>query len=282
LSSVALSAITVIFGAAPLKAVRHILGAGPFWLLGLGLSVIFLGLKLPALAVVLLLFTVAVGAWTHLEESGYNLAQSALGGLLSAAAVAVSLFYLAIQKDPTGWHQKLVSSTEKALSEFSAVQMVKSMNVEDLVGQLPAMLTIGLLISLALAAVLERPIANWAGVPVGRKEKLTDFRLPDFMIWAVIFSLFGAFWQGSPKPVETLCLNILNVSLVLYFFQGMAVLCKYCVVFRVGAFWRTILVLVFTLQLFFILSLVGVVDFWADFRKQFAKRSADLKKRRTL
>jgi hypothetical protein len=279
LSSVALSAVTIIFGAAPLKAVRHILGAGPFWLLGLGLSVIFLGLKLPALAIILLLFTVAVGIWTQLEESGFDLAQSALGGLVSAATVAFGLFYTAIQKDQGGWYKKLIASTEGAMAQFSAVEVVKNMKVEDLVLQLPAMITIGLLISIALAAVLERPIANWAGVPVRRKERLTDFRLPDFMIWAVIGSLFGAFWQGSPKVIETLSLNVLNVSLVLYFFQGMAVLCKYCIVFRVGTVWRTILIVVFTLQLFFILSLVGVIDFWADFRKQFTKKSADLKKR---
>lgn len=282
LCSVALSAVTIVLGAAPLKAVRQNLGAGPFWLLGLGLSVIFFGLKSPALAGILLLFTVAIGVWSEFEERGKSLAQSAMSGLLASGATAGGLFYFAVQRDQSGWYKKLVSGTEAALQQFATIEAVKTMKVEDLVSQLPALFVIGLLVSVALAAILERPIANWAGSTLQRKERLSDFKVPDFIIWALIGSVFGAFWDGSSKTVQIFSMNVLNVCLVLYFFQGLAVLCKYCITFRVGMFWRTILIAVFTLQLFFVLSIIGVVDFWADFRRQFTKKSADLKKRRTL
>jgi uncharacterized protein YybS (DUF2232 family) len=75
-------------------------------------------------------------------------------------------------------------------------------------------------------------------------------------------------------------LNVFNVCSVIYFFQGLAVLGKYFEIFKVGFFWRFMWVLLLAVQLPILMSLLGLVDYWADFRKMFTKRSAEIKKNR--
>ena len=99
------------------------------------------------------------------------------------------------------------------------------------------------------------------------------------MIWVLFPSVLGAFWQGVNHTVSVIATNMLNILAVIYFLQGFAILGKYFETFKVGYFWRIIWIVLFTFQLFLILALVGVIDFWADFRKHIVKRGTELKKK---
>ncbi len=273
--------MTIVFGAAPLKPVRTAVGAGPFWLFGVGFSILFWALRMPALGCALLLFTVMIGVWSEFEERGINVVQSALAGILSASALASATFLFMLQRDPTFWKSKVLATVEMAIASVSRMdsQLSQTLKAEDLALQIPSMLLIMLILSAALAAVLERPFSVWAGHVPAKKQKLSDFRVPDFMIWVLFPSVLGAFWQGVNHTVSVIATNMLNILAVIYFLQGFAILGKYFETFKVGYFWRIIWIVLFTFQLFLILALVGVIDFWADFRKHIVKRGTELKKK---
>lgn len=279
--SVFLTGMTVILGAAPLKPVRTGLGAGPFWLLGLGFSILFWALKLPALGCALLLFTVMIGVWVEFEERSVGFVQSASAGILAASALAMGAFGFVLRRDPTFWQTKVISTIEAVIASVSRVDanLSATLKAQDLALQIPSMLLIALILAAALTAVLERPFSIWAGHIVKKKQKLSDFRVPDLLIWVLLPSVFFSFWQGSGTTVSVIATNLLNVLAVVYFLQGFAVLGKYFDTFKVGYFWRVIWIVLFTFQLFLLLALVGVIDFWADFRKHIVKRGTELKKK---
>ncbi len=279
--SVILTGGTLVFGAAPLKAVRTNLGATPFWLLGLGLSILFWALQVPTIGTALLLFTIMVGTWVELEQRGYSLFQSALAGLTGALGVATAATYLVIRKNPALWQEKLVSAIDGVIARVSKVDAVlaESLKADELMLQVPSVVVILFVIAAAMVAIFEKPLQQWSGHAFVRRERLTDFKLPDLFIWVLIGAVFCAFYEGSSKAIVTVSMNVLNILTACFFFQGLAVLCRYFQVFRVGYFWRVVWVAIFTFQLFIVLSFVGVIDFWLDFRKMFMKKSSELKKK---
>lgn len=279
--SVILTGGTLVFGAAPLKPVRMNIGAAPFWLLGLGLSTLFWALQIPTIGTALLLFTILVGTWAELEQRGYSLVQSVAAGLLATIGIASAALFFITKRNPSYWIGQLTAAIEGVIARVSKVDLAlaESLKVEELLLQVPSVIVVALIIAAALVAICERPLLKWSGHGVVRKERLTDLQLPDALVWVLIAAVFGAFWDGSSKTVSAISMNILNILAVCYFFQGMAILCRYFQVFRVGYFWRVIWVSIFALQLFLVLSFVGVIDYWLDFRKKMMKKSSELKKK---
>lgn len=228
--SIVLTGGTLVFGAAPLKAVRTNIGATPFWLLGLGLSTLFWALHIPTIGTALLLFTVMIGAWVELEQRNFSLLQSATAGIVSALAVATGATYLVTRNNPALWQDRLVSSIDMIIARVSKVdiQLAQSLKADELMLQTPSVVVIVFLIAAALVAIFDKPILQWSGQAVVRRERLTDFSLPDFFIWLLISAIFFAFWDGSNKVAAAVSMNVLNILTVCFFFQGLAVLCRYC------------------------------------------------------
>lgn len=282
--SVILTGGTLVLGAAPLKAVRLQIGAAPFWCLGMGLSLIFWALQIPTLAIALVLFTILIGTWVELEKKGFSLFHSASGGTLSAAAVTALTTYFIARPNPALLQTKLTTTIQGLIERLSKVDVsiATSLKAEELLMQLPSFIIILFMVSAALVAIAEKPIQRWMGQVAIKKERLTDFKLPDASIWLLIGSVFFAFWDGSSQATAVIATNTLNILVVAFFFQGLAILCRYFQVFRVGSVWRVLWITLFTMQLFLVLSFIGVLDFWLDFRNKIFKKVAEVKKKKSI
>jgi glucan phosphoethanolaminetransferase (alkaline phosphatase superfamily) len=105
-----------------------------------------------------------------------------------------------------------------------------------------------------------------------------NFRVPDGFIWVGMISFLGSFLKLNNETASVVSMNLLNVMIGLYFFQGLAVLESALRTFRAGPFSRFILYFIFVFQLFFILSAVGFVDYWVDFRKRLDNLKLKMKK----
>ena len=280
--SVLLTSLTGILGVAPLKVVRAQLGAVPFWLLGVGLSLLFWSTKLPALGVVILVLTIMVASQAQAEEMGFGYFKSTFLGLI-AASLSVGGFAIAmISRMGPEWvslMKERIGAQLTALSQGSELLLIQSLTADDVFNQIPSMIIGALVIAAAVGMILEKPLMNWVGLKTPRRQRLVNFRLHEAFVWPVILSILFAFVDMSFPNLKIIATNLLNVAVICYFFQGLAVLCKYFVVFKVGTFWRALFVLLFTTQLFLVLSAIGFVDFWADFRVLFNKRAADMKKK---
>ena len=67
-------------------------------------------------------------------------------------------------------------------------------------------------------------------------------------------------------------LNFVIVSVVAFFFQGLAVTEFLTKAFRFGPFSKMVLYILIVLQLAPAVVLIGLVDYWVDFRKRLRKK----------
>ncbi len=280
--AVVLSALTAVLGAAPLRVLRQSAGQGAYWFISICLVTLAVGLNWLPLALILGVNAILVGAYTEFEEREFSLRQSAGFAVLITALLLASGFYVWTSVVGKGWLVQITTAVEQTLSQMTAmnVTLLSAVQAQDIVVQLPSAIFIFMIISLGLALILEKRLGHWVNLKTEHKEKLTSFSAPDMIVWVFIFSLLGAFAQLGMRPVEVFSLNALNVCCVVYFFQGLAVLGTFFESFRISLFWRFMWVILLVVQLPILMSLLGLVDYWADFRRAFVKKAAQLKKKR--
>ncbi len=280
--AVILSAFTAVLSGAPLKVLRTLVGPAAYWMVGFALAFTTWGLHLYPLAFIIVTQTILVGAYCEFDERDFSIRQSALLSLVLTALVISSTFYLWVAIRGKNWLGTLTDWMSQFLLKATAlnIQILDGVKPEMLIAQIPSAILIFLILSLAFSLVFEKTISKWAGLPIKRREKLSDFSVFDAMIWLFIVSLLGTFAQTGVKSLEIVSLNVFNVCVAAYFFQGLAILAKYFEIFRVGPIWRALWVFLLVIQLPIVLSLVGVIDLWANFRKFFSRRAADLRKKR--
>jgi len=94
-----------------------------------------------------------------------------------------------------------------------------------------------------------------------------EWKLPDPLVWLVILS--GIFFLLLPKPLNILGLNGLIICSTIYFFQGFAIAASLLNRWSVPGLIRVLIYALIFIQTYgiIILSFLGLVDVWADFRK---------------
>ena len=98
-------------------------------------------------------------------------------------------------------------------------------------------------------------------------EKLNQWQAPDFMVWAVIgCGLLMLFPAGAAKLFG---LNILLISMTIYFFQGMGIVSFFFKRKKVPRFFKILLYSLIALQQLALIAVIGLglFDMWFDFRK---------------
>lgn len=168
----------------------------------------------------------------------------------------------------------LKSSSEGLAKQYPAFGenlAIFGLSVDEVVRLIPAWV-IGLQTSsLAFALMLDRRFAVFLGLRyerVASQMRLLEFRLPDLMIWVTMLSFLLSFARIPVPWVSVIALNVFVVMMGLYFFQGLAVLEMSFLVMRVGAILKLLIYLLVVGQLFFLLSAVGLIDYWVDFRQR--------------
>jgi len=143
---------------------------------------------------------------------------------------------------------------------------------EALVKQVPSALFIIIVFSVWMSSILVNRIEKLLGwVPTAQDHvfgslELRKWKLPDSFVWIALASMAGTFFEVSPLWVHWLATNIFNVVVMLYFFQGLAVIVDFFAVKRVGSLWRVVAYMFIFSQLFLMVAFLGFVDLWMGFR----------------
>jgi uncharacterized protein YybS (DUF2232 family) len=143
---------------------------------------------------------------------------------------------------------------------------------EALVRQVPSALVIIIVFSIWLNSVLVTRFENLLGwVPTAQthvfsSEEFRQWKLPDSFIWLALASLAGTFFKVQPEWLHWIAANTLNIVIMLYFFQGLAIIVDFFAVKRVSAFWKVLAYIFIFSQLFLMVSFLGFVDLWLGFR----------------
>lgn len=275
ISATLATALFVFLGTPLLRVLRNVFGPWKYWISGVLITALLLLAGPGTVIMGFFLFSlwVTVGLYQEMEERGHaNFWTACLSVAVGSALVILG---------PVLWTQALgLSLVDNLKASFEELMRMLSngkslseygLSAEAIVNQIPSMVIVIQIASLAFALMLDRRFAVLMGLKYERiasQMRLLEFRLPDSMIWIVMFSFLLSFIKWAPPTVSVVALNVFNVMMGLYFFQGLAVMEMSFLVFRIGPILRLLIYLLVVGQLFFLLSPIGVIDYWVDFRQR--------------
>jgi len=257
-----LSSSFVFLAALPIRFMRLDFGRAPFILLSLSFTLCLLGFQQWQWALVYFSLSFLIAVYSEMELQHYS--------VFSSASVAIGLTGLttAFGFGLVAKHQgfTLMSFLEAQLlpiqEQFAAMPQIQELSdVPSIIGYLPSGVAIALMLALFIALSI---FSDESGTK--NSLLLKKFRLPDLAIWVFIGSLAGTFLFADESVNKLICTNILSISAAAYFFQGLAVVTSYLDAYRVFGFWRLLLYFLIFFQMFILVSGLGILDFWFDFR----------------
>lgn len=281
--SAVLSSMTVIFGALPMRVVRQSFGRIPFWFGYAGMSALMFGLGFTAPSLVLAALAILVGVYTEAEEHGCSAFSSggvAILASLGASAVAAGLHLYATKTQLLG---EIRSQLTPFVAEAAKVFPEAEFTVDGLIKELPSVaimvmigsLTISLLGERSLLALMRLPLR---GPMVASRKRLLEFRSPDVFVWLTMLAVLGAFIQHGQNWLQVTSTNTLNVLVMVYFLQGLAIVGHAFQTYKVGVFWQSFWYFMIVVQLFLLVALLGFADFWLEFRTRLTRKPAQSNK----
>lgn len=273
LTSVLVSVLFSFLGAPFLRALSVSVKPKIFWTAGVLLvaTLLVMGMTLPSVYIGAIWMT--LGTYSGLEKRGVNWKQAGLFSLTSGvlfAAILLGLLtrFLAGQNLISDLLLPLQTAVNKAFPEDPIEASV-------LASYLPGIFAATLFMAMALGFIWESKINQLFQIQrtrVASGLKWLEFRLPDAFIWVSLFAAFFSLVNIDQAIVQKVALNVVIVSMVAFFFQGLVVAEFMTRAFRVGPISKTILYIFLLVQAAPALILIGLIDYWADFRQKVRKK----------
>lgn len=274
-----MTALTYVLGAPSLKVLRRRLGRMNYWALTTVMGIGLYAGHAKLLAVAFFSLAVLMGVFDEFEEMGFSFLTGAFFTLLINSLISAGAFALWVFAMGPNWSQLVLSSIETTLKPLAEINSRLQINYFDLMLQLPSVAVILWMISIYVAVLLEARLST-GDMAVETKTpslrpQLAQLRLPDACVWIFIASLLGTFGGFGGAVAEAIAVNTMNICMVLLFFQGIAVVVKSFESVRMGALWQFLLmaVIVSVAPLTLFVSLLGLLDYWLDFRSRITKRA---------
>lgn len=270
LAFVILTFVTGILGGAPLLLLFSVADKYLIFLLQLITITILCYFKLFAPA--LLIFSL----WLMMQIYVLTYKRSFFGRTFLAAGIGSAVFIIllilgiksSVDIDLLNY---LTNTVERYIKETQVVMGSVELDVQKIVYQLPSIVICLFGINMWLAAVFDK--RSKISILGRRVDKdLKNYRTPEPFIWVVILSLLFSFLQVPVTGLQEVALNTLNVSLLLYFFQGLSVLSFIMDQLKFNLFFRMIVNFLFIIQILLPICL-GILDFWLNFRAKISKKS---------
>ncbi|WP_413559232.1 DUF2232 domain-containing protein [Bdellovibrio sp. HCB209] len=275
--SILLSMMTVVFGAPLLRVLRQAYGPWAFWLLGLLVTGAAWLLNAQPLAMFIGSVWMTLGAYNELEQRGLGWWLSGiLSVLLGTGAASISL-YGAFKVNGINTYAEVQKLVEQFTEQVQKMNPAVKLDASVLMQQIPSAIAITLILALGVGLIFERRVFSWLNMPrekIASQLKLLEYRVPDFFIWVAMTAFLLTMVSFGGKAIAILAVNIVNVALVLYFFQGLAVLEVCLNSMKAGTFTRFLVYIILVGQLVLVLSVVGLIDYWLDFRSRIRKMTA--------
>lgn len=273
-----LSASLVFIGAPVLRVLKRSGGAFWFWssaLFSIATSYIVTQIwktsLLLSLASLSIWFTIYAYDW--IETRGRATVWTALWAVLTGSLVGIGITWLYA----VAIGQPYVEAIKTELLASFDLSFINAVKIDPgfLIQMLPGGLVLMNLAALAFALILDRSMARILSLrfeKVASQMRLLEFRAPDALIWVTMVSFLFSFLKMENQIVTIVAINIVGVMAAIYFFQGLAVFESILRVLRVGPMMKLLgYFILFFGQLSMMLSVLGILDYWADFRKRLKK-----------
>lgn len=269
--SVSLTALTGVLGAPLARVLRKSFGRNIFWLIGVSATASLVVAKAFPLSVLVASVWMTLGVYAELEQKGRNWwltsSLSILCGIITAFLGALAVMS---SKGLEPW-VVLTKTAEEFAAQLEKVNPQVKIDAQLLVQQAPSAIVIMVLLTLGLGLIFERRAFRWFQLPnekTSSQLKLLDYRVPDIFIWITMSSFLLTMASGGWKVIAIVAMNVVNVSVVLYFFQGIAVIETLLVSIRAGFFTRALTYFLMIGQMLVLVSALGFFDYWLDLRQR--------------
>lgn len=276
--AVFLTRATYFLGGAPLRMLRVWAGRTGYWAMGAGLSLAFYLVNAKLLAGAFFSLVGLMGVFAELEDVGLSFMVSGAFTLLINSLVGAGAFAFYVSRTGPKWDHEILSYLEASLKPLASLSRQFQIDYHDLLVQMPSVILMFWAVAIYLAVLMEARLNG--GEPASShgaqmRAQMAEFRLPDPVVWVFILSLLGAFGGFSAGAIEVLAVNAMNFCMLLLFFQGIAVVVRVFEHLRMGAFWQFLTMVLIVLHLFLFVSLLGLLDYWVDFRPRLSKRAEE-------
>lgn len=244
-----------------------------FWSAFSGAIAILVLMGWVPIAISLMSITLMIGLFSEIFERYKKLFVAGFIALIVSSVATVLATQQWLISKGTTLVTRLHEQIQLVLKQAHQMNSIAKMDPELLIGQAPSVLACLLILSLALALMFESSVTKFMKFPIEKIENLNllSFRLPDGFIWLAMISFLFSFIDLGSKSLSITATNIVNIMVVLYFLQGLAVIETFFVALRFGFFIRFMTYVVFLIQLFFLVAAIGLIDFWVEFRKRFVR-----------
>lgn len=269
--SVIMTALLAFFGGSVLRGLKTFAGSKLYWMAGVLATVVLMLVGQSSLCIAFACMFLIVGTYSELEDMELSEGWSAfwaisIGSLVGAAGVA---FWIASHGN--GWYETLLGLMETPISQLTKFQPETSVTAEDLLFQTPAVLVILMMLALYMSVLFENQALKLVQAKAVKRRSLKSFKVADLFFWVFLGSVLGSFLQHGNEPLALVSANVLYVTMALYFFQGLAVISTGFVKIRLGLSWQILAYFILITQLLVVVCMVGIADFWFEFRDKWKK-----------
>lgn len=273
LLSVVLTGTTGILGAWPMRTLYQHYSPILYWIAHFATSMILTGLGLSELGIGLMMVAILVGTFNYLEK---HKVVSVFGSMMMATTATIcsgTIALVTLRSLNLGPKWSLL----KAQVEGQWPEIQKQMGLTNKIDfaviyqQLPSFVFAICFLILGLMLLIE------AFFPKRKNSnfQLAEFKVPGFLLWVFMASLFATFFNQSPDWVKLVGQNVMNSVGMAYYLQGLAVAVVLLKRTRLSPVIQMLISVVLVFQHVF-MSALGVADFWYEFRNRPQKQSEDL------
>lgn len=270
--SILLSLLTMVMGAPLIKVIRKAFGPLVFWTFGVVVVGLFWLAKIPSVSVLIGSLWMTLGAYYEMETRGWSIAKSSIWAIAAGAGTLFATGFYELSKTGSSFESEFAKVAAELAKKIQQVNPAVVIDPAELAQQIPSAIIVMLVLSLGMALIFEKKVFTWFNLPAEKADfrvNLLEFKVPDFILWITMVSALLTMVNGGRKELAVIGMNILNVAIVLYFFQGLAILEVLLRRLRAGVLTRVLSYFIFVGQLTVVLSVVGFIDFWVDFRRRF-------------
>ena len=270
------AAMSIVFSvmSAPFIRVLASTKSKIFWLVGLVFvsSLFFLKMNLVAIYVGAVWMT--LGLYSELEKKGITWKKSGALSVLSGVMFGVIAF-LSITKWSVD-HELYSQVVDPLMVSLKQLLPEENFETKAVMMFMPGLLASALISSLAVSLVFEAQIFKAFHI---KRERLAsglkwlEFRLPDMFIWSSLFAFLFSVIETPFQFLQVIAINFAVISIVSFFFQGIAVFEFATRIFRFGRVSKLLLYLLIITWALPVITVLGFADYWVDFRRHMRKKA---------
>lgn len=198
--------------------------------------------------------------------------------LIAAGAVFLALMVYTISQERTlsaimtDYMNQSLSIAKQLSPEIGMDQDMIQKLISSMMIVMPGMFMISFMTTLWLNILIIRKLLKYKGITIKSIEQLNLYKAPDILVWVFIGCAMALMIPAG--PVKIFGINCLIVLMLVYFFQGIAVVSFFFQQKNTPTALKGFCYFLIAVQVYVLILVIGLgfFDNWIDFRKLSASR----------